>query len=297
VSRRIPNVFHFVFGLRPQTEAFHLLHYLCLESCRQVCQPERIRFYYLHEPHGRYWELIRGHLELVKVDLDPFVSSYRYRDPNIEVYSYAHQSDFIRLQKLVEAGGVYADMDTIFVNPIPAALFEERFVLGREDDVVVHETGESRRSLCNAFMMAEPGAEFGRLWLARMRDAFDGSWSNHSTVLPQVLSEERPEWIHVEPPRTFYKHMWTPAGIGTLLLGDDGDNEGVVSFHLWSHLWWARRRTDFSRAHAGMFTERFIRTRDTTYNRVARQFLPPPVPRRGIVERVRDWIAGGAGAA
>jgi hypothetical protein len=42
----IPNQFHFVFGLRKQREPFHLAHYLCLESCRCVNQPESIRFYY-----------------------------------------------------------------------------------------------------------------------------------------------------------------------------------------------------------------------------------------------------------
>jgi len=290
MSVRIPNVFHFVFGLRPQTRAFHLVHYLCLESCRQVCRPDRIRFYYQYEPHGRYWDLIRDHVDLVKVDPAPVVGEFRYRDPGIAKFAYAHHADFIRLEKLAEQGGVYADMDTLFINSIPVALFEKSFVLGRENDVVVQETGETRRSLCNAFIMAEPGSEFCRLWLARLKDSFDGSWSNHSTLLPQVLSEERPELIHIEPPRTFYKHMWTPKGIHALLLGDDPDNEGVVSFHLWSHLWWSRRRTDFSRAHGGMFTEKFIRTRNTTYNRVARRFLPPPRPRSDIAGRVRDWV-------
>ena len=40
-TRTIPNVYHFVFGLRPQTEPFHLMFYLCLASClavnRRVC--------------------------------------------------------------------------------------------------------------------------------------------------------------------------------------------------------------------------------------------------------------------
>jgi hypothetical protein len=40
----IPNQFHFIFGLRKQREPFHLAHYLCLESCRRVNQPESIRF-------------------------------------------------------------------------------------------------------------------------------------------------------------------------------------------------------------------------------------------------------------
>ena len=37
-----------------------------------------------------------------------------------------------------------------------------------------------------------------------------------------------------------------------------------------------RWRRDFSTVHGGKLTEDYIRRVDTTYNRVARRFLPPP---------------------
>ena len=46
----MPRIFHFVFGLREQNEPFHLAHYLCLESCRHVNQPQAIWFHYANEP-------------------------------------------------------------------------------------------------------------------------------------------------------------------------------------------------------------------------------------------------------
>jgi len=64
MSRRIPARFHFVFGLAPQTEPFHLVDYLCLESCRVVNRPESITLCYHHEPYGPYWDLIKEHLHL-----------------------------------------------------------------------------------------------------------------------------------------------------------------------------------------------------------------------------------------
>jgi hypothetical protein len=251
------------------------MHYLCLRSCLEVNRPEAVYFYYRHEPWGRYWDLIREEITLVRTELTPFVSRFHYRDRHVRMYRYAHHSDFIRLEKLVAEGGVYADMDTIFVNPITPQLFSEQFVLGREDDVVDRATGEKRRSLCNAFIMAERGAEFGRLWLQAMENAFDGTWSRHSTLLPQELSQQRPDLVHVEPSRTFYKHMWTREGIATLFEGLDADYTGVLSMHLWSHLWWSRWRRDFSRFHAGKLNEDFVRYVDTTYNLAARRFLPP----------------------
>jgi hypothetical protein len=272
----IPNVFHFIFGLQKQRAPFHLCHYLCLESCLRVNRPERVFLYYHYKPFGPYWDLIAPRLTLEKVDLVSRISFRRYglRNRACWRYRYAHHADFIRLEKLLAHGGVYADMDTIFVNPFPARLFKNDFVLGREIDVVSPSTGRPQPSLCNAVILARPGAAFGKLWLAAMESAFDGSWSNHSTLLPQQLSSLHPELIHIEPQRTFYKHIWTPEGLQTLLQGLDPDFNEVVSMHLWSHLWWSRRRTDFSSFHAGLLTEAYIREVDTTYNIAARKFLP-----------------------
>ena len=61
-----------------------------------------------------------------------------------------------------------------------------------------------------------------------------------------------------------------------LMEGLDTDFDGVISMHLWSHLWWDKRRRDFSRVHAGMLTEDYLRTVDTTYSIAARRFLPAP---------------------
>ncbi|HXD22716.1 MAG TPA: hypothetical protein VN613_05100, partial [Gemmatimonadaceae bacterium] len=131
-------------------------------------------------------------------------------------------------------------------------------------------------SICNAFIMSEKDAAFGRRWLEEMPSAFNGSWSEHSTRLTHELAERYPAMVHVEPMRTFYKHPWTREGLRTLLQGCDRDFDGVVSMHLWSHLWWSRWRRDFSDFHAGLLTEHHVRSVDTTYNIVARRFLPPP---------------------
>lgn len=272
----IPNQFHFVFGLKKQKEPFHLCYYLCIESCLQVNRPEKVYFYYHHEPCGRYWDTIKNRIVLVKVGLSPFISKFRYglRNRGCRKYRYAHHSDFIRLEKLIEKGGVYADIDTIFVNKIPDHLFFQPFVIGREADVLCQTSEQVKPSLCNAVLMSRKSSTFAALWLHEMEKEFDGSWSNHSTFLPKRLSEKYPSLIHIEPPRTFYKHMWTKEGLRILLEECDDDYSGVVSMHLWSHLWWSKKRRDFSDFHRGMLTEKYIREVDTTYNLVARRYLP-----------------------
>lgn len=275
----IPNRFHFVFGLKPQSHPFHLIHYLCLASCLGVNAPEAVYLYYHYEPHGRYWDLIRDRLIPIQIPSVTFIDRFRYTDGSVARYRYAHAADFVRLEKLLGHGGIYADMDTLFVNPIPRALYDKSFVIGREDHVYDTHTRQWRPSLCNAFLMAERNAPFGTLWLNQFQSAFDGTWSNHSTLLPHTLAEQHPDLVHIEPPRTFYKHMWTRAGLHTLLEGLDLDNAGVVSFHLWAHLWWSRWRRDFSAVHGAQITEAHVRNVDTTYNVVARPFLPPPETR------------------
>lgn len=276
MSARVPRVVHFIHGLRPQTEPFHLSHYLAIASCAGVNRPEKILLHYHFEPRGPYWEAARELVTLVHVELPERVVRHRYglKNHGCARYRYAHHSDFIRLDVLLEQGGVYADIDTIFVNAFPERLYEESFVLGREGDVKSQSTGTRHRSLCNALIFSEPAAPFARLWRAALDEAFDGTWSNHSTLLPQRLAEAHPELIHIEPERSFYAHQWTREGIRTLLVGCEPDFEGIYSMHLWSHLWWSRWRRDFSWFHAGRLTERYLREVDSTYALAARPWLP-----------------------
>ena len=150
-----PRAAHFVFGLQEQAEPFHFLHYASLESCRRVLEPETIYFHHKHRPWGPWWERVQPHLTLVEVDLVPEVLAADYSGGLVPgAYRYAHHGDFIRLDALLAHGGVYADIDTIFVSPIPTDLFEAPFVIGREPAVRDERSGELRPSLCNALMMA-----------------------------------------------------------------------------------------------------------------------------------------------
>lgn len=280
----IPKSFHFVFGLRPQTEPFHLMYYLCLASCIEVNKPDKVYFYYLNEPYGPWWDLIKPHLTLERVELNRFVAEFPYDSSCGIQHSYAHHADFIRLEKLLERGGVYADLDTLFVNELPEEFYNEQFVLGEELGQVID--GKYHGSLCNAWIMSAPNSEFGKKWLANMKEMFDGSWSAHSTLLPFKMSQQFPNLIRVEPERSFFKHRWTNQGIRELFEDLDEDLGGVYSFHLWSHLWWEKDRMDFSYFHHGLLTEEYVKYADTTYAHIARHFLPKTItPMRGVYKK------------
>jgi polysaccharide biosynthesis protein PslH len=272
--RRIPNIYHFVFGLRPQNEPFHLLHYLCLASCAAVNKPDRIILHLRNEPWGELWDLIRPKIEIAPIPDSELELPLAYRDETIKKFSYAHVADFIRLRALYEQGGVYADMDTLFVAPPPPELFAQSCVMGLER-VDVDAPSKPEGSLCNACIMAEPQAPFIAKWRELMPAAFDGSWSNHSTFLPYRLSREFPDLIRVEPESRFFGFDWTREGVSQLFEQDCASPPGAVSFHLWAHLWWDVDRTDVSTFNRTLLTPDYVAHAPTTYARLARRFLPP----------------------
>lgn len=277
----VPRVFHFVFGLRPQTEPFHVAHYLCLESCRRVNQPDRIMFHYHHEPHGPWWDLIKPHLDLRQVQPEAFVRDHRgYLEHQegrlIQSWDlgYAHESDFIRVRALIEHGGVYADMDTLFVQPLPESYFGAKFVIGEEDLSAIAVGATEERSLCNAFMVSEPDSRFASEWLQRMYRVFDGTWSRHSCQEATLVASEMPGEVTIVGPSPHFYFLCTVEDLKKLFGASVPLPAEVLSIHLWAHLWWSHLRTDHTSFHAGMLDEHYVRRADTTYAIAARPFLP-----------------------
>lgn len=270
----IPRLVHFVFGLRPQEEPFHLLHYLAIESCRRVIQPERIVLHVHELPYGIYWDLARPLVELARIEPVANVEA-RPAEPAVRRYRYAHHADVIRLDVLARHGGMYADIDTLFVAPPPEELWSAEAVIGREADVA-YDGGAPEPSMSNALLLARPGAWFVTAWRDQILDAMDGSWSGHSCRLATRLAGEAPDRVRVEPRERFSPYDHTPAGMRALLEApfDPAMVAGTSSVHLCAHLWWEQDRRDFSTFSAVDATEAHLRTADTALAHLARPFLP-----------------------
>ena len=272
----IPRTAHFVFGFggAGAGEPFHLVHYLAIASCLEVVQPDTVHVHCHGLPYGHYWDLIRPRVDLHRVDPVALVRDFPYDDRVVRRYAYAHHSDFVRLDVLAERGGLYADIDTVFVAPPPAECWEAEAVIGSEGVMDDPVTGVPSESYSNALLMAVPGAAYIDAWRARIGNAFDGTWSAHSCMLARDLVLELPQSVHVEPQRTFHPFSATPDGFRRLLEAREPDLDGVSSIHLAAHLWWEERRRDFTDVHSGMIDEAWVRSADTTYAVAARRFLP-----------------------
>jgi len=168
---------------------------------------------------------------------------------------------------------VYADIDTLFVAPYPDRWFAHDCTLGEEPQPP--PPGQPLRpSLCNAVILARPGAAFIARWIAAGRESFDGTWSRHSCEAASRLWWDAPDEVHVLPQRALYRHGPSRDGVASLLTRNDPDLRGMRSLHLWAHLWWSAARTDISTFHAGMVTPEWVRRADATYAVAARRFLP-----------------------
>ncbi len=253
-TERIPNLVHFVYGMQEDRgdRPFSLVHYVAFRSALEIHRPDRIWLHTGYTPSGPWWEAISSDVEVRIVAIPKTVQGNRLDRPE-------HRSDVVRLEALLEFGGLYLDMDTVSVRSI-AKLRRFRCVLGEETT-----PGSGSHGLSNAVMMAEPGSSFFRRWLEEYATFNQDYWNTHSVVLPRLLAEQAaPGVIHTEPARSFHWPSWDDAGIKALFAEDRSYPDAYVH-HLWAGKTWE--------AHLAGLTPEHIFAVDTTYNRLARPFL------------------------
>ena len=108
---RIPKVLHYTFGMARDFggKPWSLVHHVCLKSAIERIKPDKIYFYCQFEPATAWWRLSRELVTVVKIEAPREI----FGRPLKHV---AHKSDVVRLQKLIQHGGIYLDAD-VFVQP------------------------------------------------------------------------------------------------------------------------------------------------------------------------------------
>lgn len=275
----IPNRLHFVFGMAPDFggKPFSLVHFLSVRSAVALNRPQEAVLHYQYEPSGIWWEHARPLLTLNRIQAPERIMGK-------ELYHVAHRADVVRLRALQESGGIYLDLDTISVQPL-TPLLDHSFVIGEERRLPRAPRNWRQRlkrklgwwkplpdgptGLCNAVLLSEPGSPFIRMWLESYRNfrsrGRDKYWNEHSVKVPERLAEKYPGSLTRLGPDVFHHPLYDMAGLQALFEERHQYPQALVH-HLWESFSWE--------PYLSRITASDIRDRDTTYNCIARRFLP-----------------------
>jgi hypothetical protein len=264
VVNMIPNSLHFIFGLSETFggKPWKLCHYLAVKSALEVNGIEKANFYYKYKPNGEWFERIEDRLNLVQIEPPTDI----FGNPLLHV---AHQTGVMRLQVLLEEGGIYMDVDTISVRPF-TDLLSNKCVLGTQG------SPEHVEGLCDGVILGEKNSEFLQHWLMSYQShrskGRDQYWDEHAVRMPYILSKQYPELLHIEPYSSFHYplyHSHEPAASShgiKLLFEQNSKFDNAYCHHVWETVSWEPYLKDL--------TPESILRNDTTYNIIAREFLP-----------------------
>src|SRR5262245_49217802 len=127
-AARIPRILHLCFGMAPDFggKPWSLVHYVCARSAVTVLRPGRAFPYSAYEPSGPWWEATRSLLEPVRIEAPTAIFGNPLLHP-------AHRADVVRLEKLIEHGGIYLDCDVLVRRDFGPLLFHST-VVGQEGE-------------------------------------------------------------------------------------------------------------------------------------------------------------------
>jgi hypothetical protein len=250
---RIPRILHYTFGMAADFggKPWSLVHHVCLKSAIAHIRPEQVYFYHEYEPTGPWWTLTRDLVTLVQITAPREI----FGTPLAHV---AHRSDVVRLQKLIEQGGIYLDADVLVQRDFDD-LLDESVVLGREGDI----------GMANAVILAEPNAPFLVRWLDAYRSfrskGKDEFWSEHSVLLPAKLAQAYPQEVTILPEKAFFWPLWHDDHLDWIFRSNRPiPLDQTYANHLWESCAW-------------LFLENLtpdeVRAQDTNFHQWARPYL------------------------
>ena len=216
----IPNIVHFVY-IKERDWKLH--HYLAVKSALVKAKADSVKIWLDEEPEGEWWDKTK-----------PLVSVHKVKPP-IEIFDKpitqpAHKSDVIRLQVLIQEGGIYADTDVIFVKPF-TDLLNNDFVMG-------HQGIDGCEGLCPATMLGAKDSKFAKEWLAGFKDTFGGgppgsdTWCTHSVSYPRWLSQQMQHGITIIDHDAFFLPLYHQDHI-EMLFEKNISFPNAYSHHLW----------------------------------------------------------------
>lgn len=249
----IPNILHYVH-LSEAGRPWKLHHYLSVKSAYTRCGFDTITIWVDTEPNGEWWDLTKLMVNIQFVESPSEIFGKPITQP-------AHKSDVIRLQVLLEEGGVYVDTDTIFMKSF-SGLLENKVVMGQQNI-------NGSEGLCPAVILSEPNSTFLTQWLMGFKDSFGGgppgspTWCTHSVAYPLWLSRQIPNELTILNHESFFWPLYHQDHIEMLFDGDFSF-PNAYSHHLWE---------SSGKKYLDELTLDKIKTEDTSFHKMVRDLI------------------------
>ena len=255
---QIPKVIHYLYGLSPDFggKPWGLAHHVCAMSALERIRPDGILFHCEHEPEGPWWELTRRHVSVQSLKAPTEVLGR-------PLQSVAHRADVLRLETLIDRGGIYLDAD-VFVHRDFDALLDHACVLGQEGP-------DAQFGLANAVILAKPRSLFLTRWLDQYHwfrggpDRAAPFWNEHSVQLPHFMSKLFPNEVTVLNCLAFFWPLWVEPHLDWIFASDAPiDLTHSYATHLWESAAWR---------HLGGLTPGRLRATRSNFARWAAPYL------------------------
>lgn len=225
----IPKIIHFVYGLEENFggKEFGFAHWAAIRSAMKFNPDYKIYYWYKHLPDNYYFKDLAPHLELIATE------------PPDEIYGnalmhVAHKADIVRLNALINHGGIYLDIDTITVKNFDD-LLSNKCVMGYES------VEGNRHGICNAVIFAEKNSDFLNKWLYEYKyfrsKGRDEYWAEHAVLVPLSIAQNNPDLITLLDEKAFFYPGWTDDGLKSMFYEENIYPEAYVH-HLWESLSW-----------------------------------------------------------
>ena len=169
------------------------MDFLFYLSCLSQIHILRVDTLYIHgdrKPTGAYWQEIEGmqHVRFVRRTFPDRV----FRNV---VNKREHMSDVFRLDTMSRYGGIYTDVDAVWVNPIPRRLRAYDAVASYDWPQMYNNYPDY---LNLGVMLGKSGAEYWQAALGSMRSFKDDFFGYNGLLRPYKLFERRPDLMHIE---------------------------------------------------------------------------------------------------
>lgn len=253
----IPKIVHFVVGQVDQkgvkrryasTTPFSFFNYLVFLAARIQIQPRHLFVHYYEEPTTFWWNQSKK---------DPEIQMILVKSRLVEnIFSksidhHAHRSDVLRLEILLQHGGIYLDTDALAFRSFDHLLNLSDVVMANQDD--------DKKSTGNSIILAKKNSMFLKRWYDAYQSFDSNCWACHSVLLPGQLASLYPNEIQLLPAQTFYKPGWRET--------QKFFHENTYNFtsNYASHMW-----NKINEDHLSKLTPRSIFKMNNTFGRMVR---------------------------